>query len=88
MHLLPTQSKILTAPLLLVGHAGLLLSVRYKDINTEEHKMIIFISTRKNDQYREGHFSNIYESGKVTCPASITQKLVYLLPDEKILRFQ
>ena len=73
---------------LLVGHAGLLradelLSVRYKDINIEEHEMIIFIPKRKNDQYREGHFSNIYKSGKVTCPVSITQKLVYLLPDEK-----
>ena len=72
-----------------VGHAGLrradeLLSVRYKDINIEEYKMIIFIPKRKNDQYREGHFSNIiYKSGKVTCPVSITQKLVYLLPDEK-----
>ena len=71
-----------------VGHAGLLradelLSVRYKDINIEEHKMIIFIPKRKNDQCREGHFSNIYKSGKVTCPVSITQQLVKLLPDEK-----
>ena len=54
---------------LLVGHAGLLradeiLSVRYKDMNIEEHKMIIFIPKRKNDQYREGHFSIVYKSGK------------------------
>ena len=73
---------------LLVGYAGLLradelLSVRYKDINIEEDKMTIFIPKRKNDQYQEGHFSNIYKSGKVSCPVSITQELVYLLPDEK-----
>ena len=47
-----------------MGHAGSLradelLSVRYKDINIEEHKTIVFIPKRKNDQYRQGHFSNI-----------------------------
>ena len=47
-----------------MGHAGLLradelLSVRYKDINIEEDKMTIFIPKRKDDQYREGHCSNI-----------------------------
>ena len=71
-----------------LSHAGLLgadelFSVRDKDINIEEHKMIIFIPKRKNDLYREVHFSDIYKSGKVTCPVSITEKLMYLLPDEK-----
>ena len=42
----------------------------------EEHKMIVRTT-------RERHFSNIYKSGKVTSPVSITQRLVYLLPDEK-----
>ena len=68
-----------------MGHASLLgadelVSVRYKDV--EEHK-IIFIPKRKNDQYREGRFSNVCKPGKVTYPVSITQKLVYLLSDEK-----
>ena len=45
--------------------------------------MIIFIPKRKNDQYREGQISSIYKSRKVTCPVSINQKLVNLLPDEK-----
>ena len=50
--------------LLIVGHAGLLrvdelLNVRCKDINIEEHKMIIFIPNRNTYQYREGHFCKI-----------------------------
>ena len=61
----PSSAELRFLFVLLVGHAGLLradelLSVRYKDINIEEHKMIIFIPKRKNDQYREGRFSNIY----------------------------
>ena len=73
---------------LLVGYARLfradeLSSVRYEDINIEEHKMIIFIPKRKNDKYREGHFSYIYKSGEVTCPVSITQQLINVLPAER-----
>ena len=84
----PSLAELRFLFVFLVGHAGLLradelLSVRYKNINTEKHKMIIFIPKRKNDQYREGHFGDIYKSGKVACPVSITQKLVYLLPDKK-----
>ena len=45
--------------------------------------MVIFVPKRKNDQHREGHFSNIRRSNKSTCPVSFTEKLLSLLPDEK-----
>ena len=72
---------------LLVGHAGILradelLSIRYKDIETSSSNMVIFIPKRKNDQHREGHYSNIERSSKLTCPASFTEKLLDLLPDQ------
>ena len=61
---IPSLAELRFLFVLQVGHTGLLtadelLSVRYKDINIEEHKMIIFILKRKNDQYREGHLSNV-----------------------------
>ena len=73
---------------LLVGHSGMLradelLSIRYKDIEFFEDRMVIFVPKRKNDQHREGHFSNIRRSNKSTCPVSFTEKLLSLLPDEK-----
>ena len=60
-----------------------LLSIRYKDIEFFEDRMVIFVPKRKNDQHREGHFSNIRRSNKSTCPVSFTEKLLSLLPDEK-----
>ena len=73
---------------LLVGHAGmlradkLLLSIRYKDIETSSSNMVIFIPKRKNGQHREGHYSKIRRSSKITCPVSFTDKLLDLLPDQ------
>ena len=72
---------------LLVGHAGMLradelLSIRYKDIETSSSNMVIFIPKWKNDQHREGHYSNIKRSSKITCPVSFTEKLLDLLPDQ------
>ena len=72
---------------LLVGHAGMLradelLSIRYKDIETSSSNMVIFIPKRKNDQHREGHYSNIKRSSKITCPVSFTEQLLDLLPDQ------
>ena len=48
----------------LVGYTGLfriseLLSVKIKDITTVHDGMSIFVSRRKNDQFREGHTSII-----------------------------
>ena len=42
--------------------------------------MSIHVPERKNDKYRHGHTVSIARSGKVTCPVSITEKLLHLLP--------
>ena len=72
----------------LVGYAGLfriseLLSVKIKEITTFHEGMSIFVSKRKNDQFREGHTSIIARSGKVSCPVSITERLLVLLASPK-----
>ena len=72
----------------LVGYAGLfriseLLSVKVKDITIVHDSMSIFVSKRKNDQFREGHTSIIARSGKVSCPVSITERLLVLLASPK-----
>ena len=59
-----------------------LLSIRYKDIETSSSNMVIFIPKRKNDQHREGHYSNIRRYSKTTCPVSFTEKLLDLLPNQ------
>ena len=45
--------------------------------------MSIFVSQRKNDQFREGHTSIIARSSKVLCPVSITERLLSLLASPK-----
>ena len=72
----------------LVGYAGLfriseLLSVKIIDITIVHDGMSIFVSKRKNDQFREGHTSIIARSGKVSCPVSITERLLVLLASPK-----
>ena len=74
--------------LLLVAYAGLfriseLLSVKIKDISISGDGMSIFVFQRKNDQFREGHTSIIARSSKVSCPVSITERLLALLASPK-----
>ena len=45
--------------------------------------MSIFVSQRKNDQFREGHTSIIVRSSKVLCPVSITERHLALLASPK-----
>ena len=73
---------------LLVGYAGLfrvseLLNVRVKDVSIDEIGMSVFISQRKNDQFREGHTSVIARSNKISCPVAITERILSFLPDAK-----
>ena len=73
---------------LLVGYAGLfriseLLNVKVKDISISDVGMSICLSQRKNDQFREGHTSIIARSSKVSCPVSITERLLPLLASPK-----
>ena len=71
--------------IILIGYAGLfriseVLSIRVCDIDFHESYMSIFVPIRKNDQHHEGHTSVLAKSGKITCPVSITEQLVGLLP--------
>ena len=73
---------------MLVGYAGLfriseLLSFKIKDISISHNGMSIFVSKRKNDQFREGLTSIIARSCKVSCPVSITERLPVLLASLK-----
>ena len=73
---------------LLVGYADLfriseLLSIKVKDISISGDGMSIFVSQRKNDQFREGHTSLIARSSKVSCPVSINERLLALLASPK-----
>ena len=74
--------------ILLIGYAGLfrineILKIRPCDIKLSDSHLSIFISSRKNDQHRDGHTSIIARSGKVTCPVSITEKIMSLLPSTR-----
>ena len=68
-----------------IGYFGLfrikeILGIRPCDIQISDSHLSIFISGRKNDQHRDGHTSILARSGKVTCPVSITEKIMSLLP--------
>ena len=72
----------------LVGYAGLfriseLFSIKIKYITVVHDGMSIFVSKRKNDQFREGHASIIARSGRVSCPVSINERLLILLANLK-----
>ena len=41
--------------------------------------MSVYVSQRKNDQYREGRTAFLGRSGKVTCPGAVTERLSKLL---------
>ena len=67
--------------ILLIGYFGLfrineILRIRPCDIQISDSHLSIFISSRKNDQHRDGHTSILARSGKITCPASITKKIM------------
>ena len=44
--------------------------------------MSIFCPKRKNDQRSQGHYFYFARSDKITCPVSITEKLLSKLPDK------
>ena len=75
-----------------VGYAGPfriseLLSVKVKDTSCDG--MSIFVSQRKNDQFRERHTSIIARSSKVSCPVSISERLLlcWLVLKNLVLQF-
>lgn len=71
--------------ILLVGFAGFfrmdeIRNFSVNDVSICSEYMSVFVPKRKNDQYREGHTSLLARSHKATCPVSITERLLKLLP--------
>ena len=71
--------------ILLVGLAGFyrmgeIRTLSVKDVSISSEYMSVFVLKRKNDQYREVHTSLLARSHKATCPVSITERLLKLLP--------
>ena len=71
--------------IILVGFAGFyrmdeIRNLSVKDVSICSEYMSVFMPKRKNDQYREGHTSLLTRSHKATCPVSITERLLKLLP--------
>ena len=55
-------------------------SFRLHDIIVNTDHMAIYVAKRKNDQYREGYTSYLTRFGKSTCPVTITEKILKVLP--------
>ena len=51
-----------------------------KDVSICSEYMSVFIPKRRNDQCREGHTSLPARSHKASCPFSVTERLLKLLP--------
>ena len=71
--------------ILFVGFAGFFRmdetrNFSVNDVSICSEYISVFIPKRKNDQYREGHTSLLARSHKATCPVSITERLLKLLP--------
>ena len=47
--------------------------------------MSIFCPKRKNDQRSQEHFFYFARSGKITCPVSITEKMLSKLPVQPLV---
>ncbi|XP_015749795.1 PREDICTED: uncharacterized protein LOC107329637 [Acropora digitifera] len=71
--------------ILLVGFVGFfrmdeIRNFSVNDVSICSEYMSVFVPNRKNDQYMEGHTSLLARSHKATCPVSITERLLKLLP--------
>ena len=71
--------------ILIIGYSGLsriseILGIKLSNIVITSSFMSISVPKRKNDQQMEGHISVLARSRKLTCPVSITEKFLSLLP--------
>ena len=64
-------------------HISQLLNVRVKDVSISDVGMSLFVVQRKNDQFREGHKSEIVRFGKTSGPVAITERILSLVPGTK-----
>ena len=57
-----------------------IIQVQRKHVHVFPDHMTIFCPRRKNDQHSRGHTIYFARSGKISCPVSITEKLLSKLP--------
>ena len=74
--------------LVLVGYSGFLrigeiLSIQVKHIRIVAEGMSIFLPKRKNDQFRAGNTIHVAKTNKATCPVSISERLLQMLPNNR-----
>ena len=62
---------------------GELLSIEVRHIRIVPEGMSIFLPKRKNDQFRAGNTIYIAKTYKITCPVSITERLLQMLPNNR-----
>ena len=82
-----------TCFIFIIAFAGLMrcdeiIHVTRKHVNLLPDHMTIFCPKRKNDQRSRGHTIYFARSGKITCPVSITEKLLSKLstnPDQHLV---
>ena len=73
--------------IVLVGYSGFLriseiLAMEVRRIRLMPEGMSVFLPQRKNDQFRDGNTIYIAKTSKLTCPVSITKRLLQMLPDD------
>ena len=74
--------------IVLVGYSGFLrigeiLAMQVKHLCLIPEGMSIFLPKRKNDQFRAGNTIHIARTGRPTCPVSIAERLLQMLPDRR-----
>ena len=76
-----------TCFIIIIFFAGLMrcdeiIHVNKSHVSIFPDHMSIFCPKRKNDQRSQGHYFYFARSDKITCPVSITEKLLSKLPDK------
>ena len=82
-------SNLRTCFIFIIAFAGLMgcdevIHINRSHISIFSDHMSIFCPKRKNDQRSQGHFFYFARSGKITCPVSITEKMLSKLPDNPV----
>ena len=82
-------SNLRTCFIFIIAFAGLMrcdevIRINRSHISIFSDHMSIFCPKRKNYQRSQGHFFYFARSGKITCPVSITEKLLSKLPDNPV----
>ena len=77
----PLSVSTVQAIILLVGFTGFfrideIRNIALSDVSIHSDHMSVYVPQRKNDQHREGHTPFLVRTGKVTCPVTVTERLI------------